>query len=231
MDLALPRSREEHSIRLRRAALLEHSTLAWRAALAGRAGTGFRRFPSCTVLACSDPVRSEEIRHRLAQQRGVDDLEVVVVTREAAAPASAEALDHALEAATGDVVVVLDDAGRYGDDVVADLLLARHYSGAALVEMPAGPGHVDDPTGTLRPTVDTERFVTELDGGPMLVSRRRLRELGGFRGPQPGAGSSLVTRLQAHGEHAYRTHGIGLAPRATASPDPADSPTDPGRLP
>ncbi|HWM74930.1 MAG TPA: hypothetical protein VNQ53_14375 [Nocardioides sp.] len=44
-----PQQREEHSVRQSRAALLEHSTLAWRRRLAERAGVSGPTFPSVTV--------------------------------------------------------------------------------------------------------------------------------------------------------------------------------------
>ena len=236
VDLASPLSREEHSIRLRRAALHEHSTLAWRAALAQRAGVGFRRYPTCSVLALNEsPGRWERLMGQLDRQRGTDGLEVVVVSRGASvardrprgphpctlvtaqdAKTTGEALDRGLDAAAGDVVVVLDDAGWYGDDLVADLLLARHYSGAALVEMPAELVYLDQPSRTVRRPVATERTVARLDSGPICLSRRDLRDLGGFRRADPVAGASLLDRLAAHGEHAYRTHGLGLVQHGRA---------------
>ncbi len=48
-DLDDPDRREQHSLRQRRAALLEHSTLAWRQRLAERAGVTGPTFPSVTV--------------------------------------------------------------------------------------------------------------------------------------------------------------------------------------
>ena len=48
-DLDDPGRREEHSVRQSRAALLEHSTLAWRQRLAERAGVTAPTFPSVTL--------------------------------------------------------------------------------------------------------------------------------------------------------------------------------------
>ena len=48
-DLDDPDRREEHSVRQSRAALLEHSTFAWRQRLAERAGVAGPTFPSVTV--------------------------------------------------------------------------------------------------------------------------------------------------------------------------------------
>ena len=50
VELDDPLRREEHSVRLRRAALLEHSGPAWRGELARRSGVPHRLFPSCSVL-------------------------------------------------------------------------------------------------------------------------------------------------------------------------------------
>jgi len=50
-----PVERERHSVRTRRAALLEHSTTAWRARLAERAGVRFEEHPGEVVLSTQDP--------------------------------------------------------------------------------------------------------------------------------------------------------------------------------
>ena len=80
VDLADPVRREEHSVRLRRSALLGHSSLAWRARLAGRAGLPHRSFPTCTIVLATK--REDQLAFALrqvARQRGAD-LELVLVT-------------------------------------------------------------------------------------------------------------------------------------------------------
>ncbi|CAN5271943.1 hypothetical protein BH09ACT12_BH09ACT12_22260 [soil metagenome] len=50
-----PDQRERHSVRTRRAALLAHSTIAWRARLAERVGMRFELFPSEVALTTEAP--------------------------------------------------------------------------------------------------------------------------------------------------------------------------------
>ena len=60
-----------------------------------------------------------------------------VVAAAAADALFGDVLAAAADAAGGDVVLKMDDDDWYGPDVVTDLLLARGYSGAELVGMPA----------------------------------------------------------------------------------------------
>ena len=113
------------------------------------------------------PERLERALDQVARQRGVDRLEVVLASE------GVEPL--------GDVVVTMDDAASYGPDVVADLLLARHYSGADVVGMSTGPG-------------DTERFVDVVPDGPLCIDRALLRAVGGFENVRAAGGSIYVTQ-------------------------------------
>lgn len=130
--------REELSVRQRRDALREHSTYAWRARLAGRAGLRPPAEPTVTVAP---------------------DL-------------------------SGDLVLALPDGQEPGPELVADLLLARRYSGADLV----GAG-----------TAPTERYGAVGAGDPVLVDRSWCRLVG----TDPAA---LLAAVRATGGTDYRTH-------------------------
>ncbi len=208
VDLEDDRSREAHSVVLRRAALLTHSSLGWRARLAARAGVPFRRFPIVSVLLVPRGSAAEDrTADQLRAQRVGDlplDLEVVEV--------GADGLGRALSIATGDLVVLLPTPGDLGPDLVVDLLLARHYSGAALVEAPDELVAAADGTVVRRP-VATERSVTDLVGGPTLVSRSLLARTGAATAA--GTLGTLGPELRRHGHTFYRTHGLGHVARPT----------------
>lgn len=230
VDLSSPLRREEHSVRLRRAALLGHSSLAWRARLAARAGLPYRSFPTCSIVLATK--RKDQLAFALrqvARQRGAD-LELVVVTHgfspDAAQvadlaghpttlitmPAEAyfgEVLNAGVAAASGDLVLKMDDDDWYGRDHVADLLLARHYSGADLVGMTVEFVYLHEQDVTLRRAVASERTVRFVIGGTMMIERARLNELGGFRRSHRYVDASLLASVHAAGGSVYRTHGLG----------------------
>ncbi len=84
----------------------------------------------------------------------------------------------------GDPVLVTADGASYAPEVRTDLLLARRYSGADVVEMPVST------------TEPTECFVRELLGGPLIVDRGLLREVG------------AAEAILAAGGTIYRTHAL-----------------------
>jgi hypothetical protein len=233
-----PWGREELSVRRRRAALSDHSTLAARARLAATTGVRVAAYPTVSVLLTLS--RPDRLRHALAQvarQRctlpGAEvelvlaahgftpdsalvraaaepgDLAVTIVPATTDSPG--ELLRPATAAASGDVVLALDADDWYGPDVVTDLLLARRYSGADVVGTPTEL--VFDPQAgaegtTVRHEVATERYGAFVAGGTTMIDRVRLHELGGWR---PGAhpATELVGRVERAGGLAYATHGLG----------------------
>lgn len=229
-DLTHPLRREERSVLLRRAALLEYSTLAWRERLAAAAGIGFRRFPTCSaVIALGDPEQLDLALAQMNRQRGAD-LELIVVAHgfapdEAAirersghpavvvplpeATSSGQALAAGAAAAAGDLLVTMRAEDRYGPDFVADLLLARHYAHADLVGTPAEFVHLPQQDLTLRRRVDSERFAHTVARGTVMIGRSTLRELDGFRDLGRGTVRALVADVRRSGGRIYRSHGLG----------------------
>lgn len=240
VDLADPVAREEHSLVLRRAAFDAFSRPAWRAALAARAGVPVAGMPSVSVLLATR--RPEMLDHALAQvarQRGVDRLELVLAThgfeadagrvRDAvgpgvgvvAAPRPAgemfgDVLHAATLAASGDVVMKLDDDDWYAPDAVADLLRARAYSGADLVGMPAERHYVEPADTTVVKGHPTEIFARFVAGGTLLIDRGDLLELGGWRPVRKFVDAQLLDAVHSSGGSVYRTHGLGYVLRRTA---------------
>ena len=136
-------------------------------------------------------------------------------------PAPAEAcfgdvLDAAAGAASGDVVLKMDDDDWYGPDVVTDLLWARRTSGAELVGMPAEFVYLEQLGITVRRRTAVERTARVVAGGTMLIGRDHLRALGGFR-------RCTVRRRAAarggasRGRRVHRTQGLGYVLRRGAA--------------
>ena len=238
-DLDDPLRREEHSVRIRRAALREHSHLAWRHQVALRAGLRAAAYPSLSVLlATRRPEQLAFALDQVARQRGVAELELVLATHGFDAdpglvrerlgdrpvtllplPADTvfgDVLRAATDAAAGDVVVKMDDDDWYGPDVLADLLLAKHYSGADLVGMPAELVYLEPIRTTVRRRGPSEAFGAVVAGGTMTLDRALLRAVGGFRSVPRHVDAGLLDDVRAAGGSVYRTQGLGYVLRRTS---------------
>lgn len=253
VDLADDLAREEHSIRLRRAAYAEHSTPARRALLAERAGLRAPYRPSISVLlATKREALLDFALRQVARQRDVDmelvlaahgfspdparvrDLlgdRAVTVIGCPAETIFGDVLAAALDAAAGDLVVKMDDDDWYAPDFLADLLRARHQSGADLVGNVAEFFYLEASDRTVRRREASEVYTRYVAGGTMLMERLALRELGGFRPVHRFVDAQLRRAVQAAGGTTYRTHGLGYVLRRSAQGhtwqvDPADLATD-----
>ncbi|GAB3707618.1 glycosyl transferase family 2 [Nocardiopsis oceani] len=241
-DLTDRLAREEHSVRLRRTALRTHGLRTrWRS-LAAEAGIPVPPQPRVSVILCTR--RPEMVGFALAQiarQRGVD-LEAVLTLH--GFPATLPEVRSAIDAfaatglpitvheapterifgavlndtvarASGDLIAKWDDDDWYGPEHLADLVLARTYSGAELV----GTGQdfvylqeVDLTVWRSREAETTTRFIA---GGTILTDRVVLEETGGFR-PLPRAiDTQLLLAVTRGGGRVHRTHGLGYVLRRT----------------
>src|SRR5690606_27988100 len=155
------------SVRLRRATFDHHSTSAWRAGLAGRTGVArlaaaSALLPPTSVLLASK--REHELAGaaaRVAAQVGAA-VELVIAThgcRTDPAPLTeilgrppvlldfeestffGDVLTGAAQAASGSVVMKVDDDDWYSPHTAHDLLMARRISGADLVGAAAARAH------------------------------------------------------------------------------------------
>ncbi len=205
VDLTDRLRREEHSVRVRRAALGSHATGPWRRRLA--AAHDLQVPPDLTVsvlLVTRRPAMLRFALRQVARQRGVA-LELVLAThgftpdaaelerfRAAcdvplttleAEPAAVfgEVLDRAAARAGGDALLKMDDDDWYGPDFAADLVLARGYSGADVTGCPPELTYLEPIDVTLRDTTTTEVYRPFVAGGTLLVDRGAFRSLGGFR--------------------------------------------------
>jgi hypothetical protein len=237
VDLSDRLSREEHSIRLRRAALRHHTTDSWRRTLARVHGLQESPAPGVSVLLVTRrPEMVPFALRQLARQREADfevilaahgfeaDPDVLDWFREhCPAPLTAfiadpgtlfgEVLNQAASRATGDVLLKMDDDDWYGPEFIADLLLARGYSGAEIVGCPPEFTFVEPLWLTTRRPDDTEVYRPFVAGGTMLIDRAAFRSLGGFRHTKKYVDANLLSAVISAGGSVYRTHGLGYVLR------------------
>jgi hypothetical protein len=224
VDLADPLAREEHSLVVRRLALDAFGSYA------------ARGLPSVSVVLATR--RPEMLEHALAQvarQRRLSPLELVLaphgftpdpglvraalgglpvtVLPQPAGRLFGDVLEAARLAASGDVVLKVDDDDWYAPDVVADLLRARAYSGADLVGMPAEFHYLTEQDLTVRRGHTSEHYASFVAGGTMMVDRSLLAEVGGFRSVRKYVDAQLLAAVAAAGGATYRTHGLGYVLR------------------
>ncbi|MEW9532789.1 glycosyltransferase family 2 protein [Microbispora sp. NPDC049125] len=214
--------REEHSVRLRRHAL--------------RAKGLARVLPSVTVvMATRRPHFLRGALEQMAAQRHVDlqvivalhgvplaevreaveglPLPLTVLEEDARAPFG-EVLNRAAARAEGDVLAKWDDDDWYGPEHLADLLLARAYSGGDVVGMAQEFFYLEPLNVTIR-RVDysSEVWSDHVAGGTVLIGRELFHEVGGFGPNGPGEDAHLLRAVGAAGGSIYRTHGLGYVLR------------------
>ncbi len=126
-----------------------------------------------------------------------------------------DVLDAAAQAAGGDVVMKMDDDDWYAPDVVADLLLARGFSGAELVGMPDDLYYLEPSDETVRLGQPSEVYRQFVAGGTLMLDRGLLHEVGGFRSVRRHVDAELIAAVRAAGGATYRTHGLGYVLRRT----------------
>jgi hypothetical protein len=225
--------REEHSIRLRRAALRTHSTRArWRN-LGVTAGLPAPVSSTVSVVLCTK--RPDFIRSALAQiarQRHVD-LEVVLVLHgleselpeirsatssfvwpltvvqvQGSSPFG-EALNRGAAVAAGQYLAKWDDDDWYGPEFLADGLLAMDYAGADLVGCLHQYIYLEHINLTIRrPGGNSERFTRQISGNSLLMGRNVFGEAGGFPPIPRNVDTGLLRSIESAGGRIYRTHGM-----------------------
>jgi hypothetical protein len=236
-DLSDPLRREEHSIRLRRAALADHATSPWRRALGTLAGTQVSPPESVSVLLVTR--RPEMLPFALAQvarQRGVpfelvlathaftpDPRTVHAFSESCGAPVTVvevdagvrfgEVLNRAAAHAQGAVLAKMDDDDWYGPDFLHELMLARGYSGAGMVGALPEITYLEPLAVTTRRSGPTEVFSFFVAGGTLLVDVAAWRSIGGFRDTRKYVDAALLRGLSSAGVSIYRTHGLGYVLR------------------
>lgn len=123
-----------------------------------------------------------------------------------------EVLNEALDHSRGELVTKFDDDDYYGPEHVWDLVLAHEYSGATLVGKAAEYVYLEGADRTLRRfRGGAERFGSQLTlaGGAMIIARRDIDEVVGWRPVPSGVDRALMDDVVAGGGRLYRTHGRG----------------------
>jgi hypothetical protein len=243
VDLDDALRREEHSLAVRRAAFDHHSTLAWRSALASRAGVRHVGLPPVSaLLSTKRPEMLDFALRQVARQRGAE-VELVLAAhgfepdRDAVRRALGDrphqvltfeestffgdVLTAASHAASSEVLLKVDDDDWYSPDAVHDLLMARRFSGADVVGMPSEFVylHANDERAdlTVRRNHPSELFARFVAGGTLLMDRGLLRSLGDFRRVRRFVDAQLLAGVEAAGGRIYRTHGLGYVLRRTGA--------------
>ncbi len=129
-----------------------------------------------------------------------------------------DVLNQAAEAASGDVLAKWDDDDWYGPEHLADLLMARAYSGAEVVGCAPQFFYLEPLDVTIRRTdYPSEMRAGHVAGGTILLGRRLFEEIGGFGPRARGEDAHLLRAAEAAGSAVYRTHGLGYALRRSLS--------------
>ena len=227
-------AREARSIRMRRAALRGHSLGARARQLCAAAGVDPPELPRVSVLlATRRPGRLAMALANVARQR-YPRLELVLALHgpgfeDAAAARAAAGLAHpvtvlrvggecplgavlnmATAAAAGPLLAKMDDDDVYGAEHLWDLVLAREYSGAALVgKFPATVYLARRDRTVRRRRVPGETWSRSITGGAMLIGRAALERAGGWRPLRRHVDAALVEDVARGGGGVYRTHDAG----------------------
>ena len=220
--------RELRSVGMRRAALREHSiqARAWRRspdgpplvsilmatkrpellpqALAAVARQTYPRLELALALHGDDPCPDAE---RLAAELPCS----AVVVRVPASETLGAALNAAVAASSGTLLIKMDDDDAYGPEHVWDLVLARAYSQAQLVGKSGGFTYLSESDCTIRRFAgDAEgRRTFNIAGGSILISRRDLERAGGWRNAPHSVDTLLIIDVLRRGGRAHRTHDAG----------------------
>lgn len=248
-DLDDSMERDGWSVKLRRATFDHHSTSAWRAGLATRAGLTrlggtTAGLPGVSVLlATKRPDELEGAVARVAAQVGAE-VELVIATHGFVAdPARVtdilgrppvlldfdadvlfgDVLTGAARAASFDVVMKMDDDDWYSPHAVHDLLMARRVTGADVVGSPAEFVHLAEFDETVRRTHNSECYSTFVAGGTLTLSRSLLRDVGWFRPVRRSVDGQLLSMVLASGGTVYRAHGFNYVLRRNATGHTWDS--------
>ena len=235
-DLA---ARQALSIRMRRAALREHSLASRARQVCEAAGLPdpprpplvsillATRRPELLANALATVARQEYPRIELVlalHGEGFGEAErqldrVPFPSRIVRAPATlpfGSVLNRAVAASTGTLLAKMDDDDLYDAEHVRDLMLAHEYSGAQLVGKGIECLYLAGTDRTVHYSrEDGERFFNPassfVGGGALLVSRHDLERTGGWRRAPRHVDQALIEDVAGMGGRLYRTHGAGFA--------------------
>ena len=225
--------REALSVRMRRAALREHS-LGSRARQVGeRALADPPRLPLVSILLVTRRPELLERALSAVRRQSYPRLELILglhgegfgaVASGAAGPTTpmrvlrldaawtlGSVLNAATEAARGTLLTKMDDDDLYGPDHVWDLVLAREYSQAPLVGKGGEFVYLAASNKTIRRmSGGGERYGTTIAGGALMIARHELDRIGGWRRVPRHVDQALLNDVAQAGSKVYRTHPYGF---------------------
>ena len=235
-DLA---ARQSLSIRMRRAALREHSLRSRARQICAAAGLPDPpRVPLVSILlATRRPALLPGILALIARQR-YPRLELILalhgggfgeaerhlkplrfpwkIVRASARAAFGSVLNAAVAASTGTLLAKMDDDDLYDAEHIWDLVLAHEYSEAQIVGKGVECIYLAGADRTVhRSREGGERFFhpagSVVGGGALLISRYDLERAGGWRRAPRHVDQALIEDVSRAGGRLYRTHGAGFA--------------------
>lgn len=236
-DVATAWARELHSIRLRREALTRFSARGRWSHIGSVLGSEVRCVPAVSVLLPSNrPDDVVEAARQVASQAHVDVQLVVglhgshmppdlpaqldaafpgdlVVERLPDSMNLGQVLNVLAERADRPLVAKWDDDDWYAPYHLADMVLAREYSGAPLVGKAAEFVYLEALDVTVRRfATGSERWSTTVAGGTLLLSTADLRRVRWDEVPRQ-VDRRLIDAMAHEGLQCYRTHGFGYVLR------------------
>ena len=120
-------------------------------------------------------------------------------------------LNAASAAASGTLLIKMDDDDLYGVDHVWDLVLAREYSGAELVGKVIQFIYLAASNRTVHiRRGQGESYRRYLAGGTLLLARSDLDRIGGWRNVPYAVDTALEEDVVQAGGGVYTTHGAGF---------------------
>lgn len=232
--LAGPLVREAVSVGLRRAAIADHSPGCRARRLAELAGLYVPPLPTVSVVLVTrrPGFLADAVAQIVRQTWGsleiviglhgddfpaalVDEVtrnvtcEVTVVRAPADVPYG-EVLNRTTEHCRGTWITKWDDDDLYGRDHVSDLMMAADYSGATVVGKRAEYVWLEDLGILVRSDVHGSELLSPwVAGGTLLIARKSLDDIGGWRPVQRGVDYALTRQVIEEGGTVWRTHGLG----------------------
>ena len=239
-DLDDALAREEHSVTTRRAALLEHSTVAWRARLAARAGVRHVAQPAGQRPADHDAPAPARLRAAPARPPARRRLRARarhprLGGRRGAGPRGpARSRRRARPAQPGHLLRRRAQRGVRGGRPATCCSRSTTTTGTARTRsstcsspaataaptwsgMPSEFVHLAELGITTRRNHPTEIFNRFVAGGTIMADRDVVRSVGGFRPVRRFVDAQLLSGIEAAGGRIYRTHGLGYVLRRLAS--------------
>ncbi|MDE0433020.1 MAG: glycosyltransferase [Bryobacterales bacterium] len=121
-----------------------------------------------------------------------------------------EALNGAVRASSGSLLSKMDDDDLYDTDHIWDLVLAHDYSRAALVGKGAEFVYLAASNRTIRRfSGGAETFRKTIAGGTLLIARSEMDRVGGWKPIPRSVDQALIEDVIGAGGRVYRTHGSG----------------------